>query len=513
MLTSELSRAPARPILAPPVAEPGREHRRPPERRRVTHWAVLFVLLAAYVALLQVVYRDKVSPVFEYLNLLYRSPDRLNYTVALVLVAVTALAMPRRIRRPSDLILWAMFVMVATPSIVVPQYADILPATKALELAVVVAVVFLLVIWGARVGPSWALRVARLPTSDLWTFLLVVSLLTYGYMAITTGLSFRMVGLGDVWEIRSVYRDQIAVHGPLLAYLVRLQGNVVNPLLIVRGIYTRRWWMVLLGCLGQIPIYAATGFKLTLLSIPAIIALTLLFRWRTRPRGSTILLGVVALIVAVLAVDHLLNGMLYTQVFVNRLLLSPGILTAAHVMVFTDLPKAHWGYSFLSPFVTYPYAETPEFMVGAQMFGQPQTSANASLFGDGYSNFGYPGVLIEAAVLVLLLWLVDAAARHLPLGVSSAILLVPTVALANTSVFTSILSNGFAYAILLMACLPAVGWSREGRGRSGGSPPDGPTRRGRHRRDGTAFGGGHRPMSGGSTSLAIPLSDPPWRYQ
>ncbi|XTZ16661.1 hypothetical protein ACQSSU_04520 [Micromonospora echinospora] len=458
-----------------PGSEVGRDRdlapRRPPPARR---WLVL-LLLAGYVALLHYVYQYEVSTLFGYLNLVYRTADPWNYALVLGMVALVALAMPHRIRQPSDFILWILFVTVVTPSLVVPQYADILSAAASLELAVVVAAVFLLVIWGARLAPSWALRIRGVHVLDVWAIVVVLSLITYAYMAVTAGLSFRLVGLGDVWEIRSTYRDQVAASGPVLGYLVRLQGNVLNPLLIARGLYTRRWTMALLGGIGQIPLFAATGFKLTLLSIPAIVLLVLFFRWQARPRAWTILAGVVAVVVAALVVDALLDSLLYTQIFVNRMFLAPGVATAAHVMVFADLPKARWGYSFLRPFVDYPYDQVPDHMVGAVMFGRPETSANASLFGDGYSNLGYGGVLIEAVVLVLLLWVVDGAARHLPLKVSGVILLVPSIALANVSVFTSILSNGFAYAIVLMACLPAGGWERGGPARARHAGPSGVT--------------------------------------
>ncbi|MEU4567441.1 hypothetical protein [Micromonospora sp. NPDC023956] len=448
---------------------PGPARHRPPPGRR---WLTLLVL-AGYVALLHHVYQHDVAPLFEYLNLVYRTPDPWNYALVLGMVTLVALAMPQRIGRPSDFVLWILFVMVVTPSIVVPQYADILSTGASVELAAVVAAVFLLVIFGARIGPSWTLRVRGIHVLDVWAIVVVLSLITYAYMAVTAGLSFRLVGLGDVWEIRSAYRDQVVASGPVLGYLVRLQGHVLNPLLLARGLYARRWTMALLGAVGQIPIFAATGFKLTLLSIPAIVLLVLLFRWQNRPRGWTILAGIVGVVVAALVADALLDSLLYTQVFVNRMFLAPGVATAAHVMVFADIPKARWGHSFLRPFVDYPYDQVPDHLVGAVMFGRPQTSANASLFGDGYSNLGYGGVLVEAVVLVLLLWAVDGAARHLPLKVSGAILLVPSIALANVSVFTSILSNGFLYAIVLMACLPAAGWERGGPARPRHRPPAG----------------------------------------
>ncbi|BCL16649.1 oligosaccharide repeat unit polymerase [Micromonospora sagamiensis] len=476
MRTLDRPGAPSRLTHPWPGPQAGRVDEPSPDRPHPERRWLLLIPLAGYVTLLHHAYQHEIVPLFEYLNLVYRTPDTWNYALALGMVAVVAVLMPQRIRRPSDFVLWVLFVMAVVPSIVVPQYADILPASESLELAAVVAAVFLLVVGGARFGPSGTLRVRGIQFFDVWAIVVVLSLITYAYMTLTAGLSFRLVGLGDVWEIRSAYRDQVAASGPVLGYLVRLQGNVLNPLLIARGIYARRWTMALLGGVGQIPIFAATGFKLTLLSIPAIVALALLFRGRGSPRAWTIVAGVVGIIAAALVADALLGSFLYTQVFVNRLFIAPGVVTAAHVMVFADLPKARWGHSFLRPFVDYPYDQVPDHLVGAVMFEQPQTSANASLFGDGYSNLGYGGVLIEAAVLVLLLWAIDGAARHLPLKVSGAILLVPAVALANMSVFTSILSNGFAYAIVLMACLPAAGWDRAEhvRGTSGGPPGTSP---------------------------------------
>ena len=171
-----------------------------------------------------------------------------------------------------------------------------------------------------------------------------------------------------------------------------------------------------------------------------------------------ILVGTMVSTIVALIVDKIQGGLLYTEIFVDRLLLAPGYLTAAHVMVFQGKPKAEWGYSFMAPFVHYPYKDTPDFIVGRVFFGSAATSANANFFGDGYSNLGYPGMFIEALALVVILWLIDSAGRHLPLPVSALILLVPTLALVNSSVFTSLLTDGYLAAIVIMACLPPGGW-------------------------------------------------------
>ena len=443
--------------------------------------------LAVYAVALHWTYQTRISPAFSYLGLRYREPNYLYYFLAFGLVCGTAFLMPAKLRRPSDFILWVLFVMAAVPSILVPQYGDIITEGRSLELAIYVALSFGLVVFLAPRAPQRLIKRITLglvvllpprfrqrfikriivPPPLFWWVVILVSVGTYGYFLFTTGLSFKFVSIGAVRDIRFQYRDQIAVTGPALGYLVRLQGNVLNPLIIAFGVYSRRWSLVMTGAVGQLLIFAITGFKLTLLSPIALIAVAVLFRIRREPSGQMILAGTMASMAAALIVDAIRGGLLFTEVFVNRLLLTPGVLTAAHVMVFQGKPKAEWGYSFMAPFVDSPYKETPAFMVGRIFTGDTATSANANFFADGFANLGYAGMFVEALALVVILWLIDSAGRHIPLPVTALILLLPTLALVNSGVFTSLLTNGYLAAMVVLACLPPGGW---------GTPPHSWTR-------------------------------------
>ena len=151
----------------------------------------------------------------------------------------------------------------------------------------------------------------------------------------------------------------------------------------------------------------------------------------------------------------------WTSLIVRRFLITPGLLTAGYVAVFSDMEKAKFGYSFLSPFFGYPYAAEPADIVGAEFFGQPTTHANANMLADGFANLGHPGMLLECLVLVGLLWLIDDATRGLPVGVAAMVFFVLTLSLADSGIFTSILTDGFLLAILICACMPRTGWSPE----------------------------------------------------
>jgi hypothetical protein len=423
-------------------------------------------LIAIYAVMLHWTYQTQIAPAFYYLGSRYRDPDMVSYAFAGVMVLILSWAMPYQLRRVSDFVLWVLFVMAAIPCILVPQYADILDRDRSLVLAAMVAGNFLLVTVLTRLSPAAIHLRFKVEPSLLWTGVLVVSLGFYGYLLMTTGLQFRAFGnLGDARAIRFEYRDHITSAGPILGYLVRLQGNVLNPLLVAKGIYSRRWWMAGAGTFGQLLIFSLTGYKITLLSAVALLVLAVMFARSNTRNGSLVLWGITALSLVSLAVDRARGQLMLTELFVDRLILVPGTLTAAHVLVFDPLEKMRWSYSIMSPFFDNPYGTTPAYIVGAQFSGQAGTTANANLFADGFANLGWSGITIEALLLVVLLWLLDGASRHLPLPVACCILLVPAQALVNGSVLTSILSGGIGAAIAVMAVLPEDGWGQ------GSKPP------------------------------------------
>jgi hypothetical protein len=151
----------------------------------------------------------------------------------------------------------------------------------------------------------------------------------------------------------------------------------------------------------------------------------------------------------------------WTSLMVRRFLIMPGLLTAGYVAIFSDMEKARWAYAFLSSFFVYPYVGEPADIVGAEFFGRSGVHANANILADGFANLGHPGMLLECLVLVVLLWLIDDATRGIPLGVASLVFLVLTLSLADSGIFTSILTDGFLLAIVICACLPRTGWSPE----------------------------------------------------
>jgi hypothetical protein len=440
---------------------------------------VVGVAVIAYMALLHAVFQHIVAPDFTYLRYAYRPPEPTAYVVAMALVVALALVLPRRLTRPSHFIAWVLFIVTVAPSIVVPQYADVLPRDESLVLALWVALAYLPVaVFGTRRAIRGVLSRISLPPTAFWTVVLVVAVLTYAYVIATVGLRSALPSLEDVYGLRDEFNTEVASTA-LLGYAVPLLANLINPLIIARGLLRGPWVLVLVGVGGQLFIYSIAGYRAALLSPLAVLAAWLLFRRSTRPPAGAVLIGTIVLVLAVWGLDRLFATNDYTSLIARRLLITPGLLTAGYVSVFDHTDKVAFSHSFLSSFSTYPYAEEPPLLVGDHFFDRPGTHANASFLADGYANLGFPGMILEGLVLAVLLCLVDDACRGLAVRVGALLFVMQALALADSGVFTVMLTHALGATVLTCALAPRTGWSRReraGEGRDGPVPaPEGPT--------------------------------------
>lgn len=428
----------------------------------------------AYAGTLHWVFTTKVSPLFGYLGYTSREPVWQFYLVTLLMAILVALALPSRISRTSDFMLWLLFLMVIAPSMFVAQYSRIVSPGVGLTTSLAIGAAALLTIAIARSVRFRALPRINLSPTSFWLLIGAFSAVVYGYLTLTVGLQIRLVGILDVYDLRDEYRSQLAAVGGPLAYLVAWQGNVVNPAIVVWGVFRRRWAPVILGSFGQLLLFSATGFKTFMLSIPAVLVIQFLFRSRFTSNGSLYAWAAAAFSLCCVALDQVMNSITLTSLFVRRFLLTPGMLTAAYVRFFSENPKLYLSHSIAHGWMTYPYDVPYTKAVGEYMTGRRGVSMNANVYADGFANAGWWGVGISAVLLGLLLALLDSASKGLPLAVCAGMVLMPSITLSNSALFTSIWSHGVGLVIVMLAVAPRSGWPRRpdpgsADGSSGGS--------------------------------------------
>ncbi len=430
----------------------------PFQRTPVGARAAVITAVVVLIAAVHLSYQYVVAPIYGYTGLTYTTPDFWLYSAMLALTVSLALIMPIRLAGPADFILWVLYIIVVIPSMTVSLLAQTLDGTTQLMLGFVITACFGAAILACRAPVEHiAARIAKLSPRAFWIIIAALSALTYLMLAASGSLRLALPGLTDVYSVRSSFVGQTAANR-LVHYLVPNQANVVNPLIIAAGLRQRRVWLVVAGIAGELLLYGTAGYKTVLFAAPAVLIVAFFFRAGRRPRGAMITLAFSGVIAGSALVDQLLSTPWLTSLFTRRFIDIPGVLTGAWINVFSDAPKAHFAYSFLSPFLTYRYDVTPAYVVAAKYFGDSKMDANANLFADGFANFGWAGVAFEAAVLAVILVSMKAFSTGLPVQLTAMLVLMPSITLANTSVLTSLLTHGILLAILLMAFAPRGIW-------------------------------------------------------
>lgn len=420
-----------------------------------------FILIPTGVALyafaLHWVYSSIIQPAFAYAGQRYAPADLTILLLVWMIATATALTLPRRITRPSSTMLWVLYIVTMAPTILMSPYLGIMDQWESVRTAVGFGIAFSGICLLVRRRKPARLIIPRPSPTSFWLIIGVFTAFVYIYMANTVGISFRFLSIFDVYDVRDDYAEALA-GGGILGYLISPQANVVNPIIIARGIYSRRWGLVALGITLQLILYSTTGFKTVLFGIPAVIIVSLLFRANLRPRGILFLWGATALIAVAATIDELTDSIVWSSLFARRFLITPARLSGQYVEFYSNNPFEMLSHSILAPFIDPPHPYGPARMISIVAIGEPTASMNANFFADGYAHFGWFGVAGAALILAIYLRVLDRAAYGLPAAVSSLAVILPAVTLSNTSILTSMLTHGLVLLVFMLMIAPRGGW-------------------------------------------------------
>jgi hypothetical protein len=439
-----------------------------PSARSIGLMIVLFVTTCGYALGIRWVYAALVTDDFSYLGYFYETGPWPFTVLTIFMAACVSLLMPRSIDRVSQVVLWVLFAVCVVPSMTMVDFTGYVDHRLALAVTAVTGLSFSIVVIGVRRRKAIVVT-HRFPPRVVWSVIIGYSLVTYGLMTATMGLSLHLVSLTDVYDVRDEYKTQLAGAG-ILAYLISPQANIVNPFLIARGLIKRQWPVVAAGIVGQLLIYSASGLKSVLFSTPTVLIIALLIRNRSRLSPIAFAVGPVILMVAAALADKASASSTWTSLFSRRFLFTPGLLSSVYTRYFTDNPQAHLGQSILKWWVASPYEQAPPNLVGQFLRPDSKLIANANIFADGFANFGWWGVIGAGVGLLVYLRLLDRCSAGLPLSATAMTLIIPSITLSNAALLTAMLSHGLAVALVLLWIAPRTGWEAGKASKSSGSP-------------------------------------------
>ncbi|MCH9684896.1 MAG: hypothetical protein K0V04_25900 [Deltaproteobacteria bacterium] len=425
--------------------------------------ALLVGLAAVYVVLLQWTYVHDLHPRWAYMGLEHHAPAAWVRGTLSVLAVVPALWMPRALGRPSQIGLWFLYLLVYVPSLLVPMESVGGPPGRWIGLGVMLL--------GCMAGLCWSYvlplgRRARMDAPEasprFWLWFGVAAVGLHVAVVVKFGLPQSLPSWAEIYDVRAEFGDVARSGGRLGAYAVAWAANVINPVLIAWGVVRRRPGVVLLGVAGQLLLFGITALKSVVLSAGLIAVVVFVMRDGGRRFGRWMLGGATALLVLGMLEAHFADGQLVAGVLVRRTVVVPGQLMGLYVDYYAQHEHAWLGHSVLEGLVPHASAVAPPRLVGGQYFASV-ASANASVWADGYANFGGLGMAAATGLLAAVLWAYDRAAVGLPGALAAALFALPAFNLANSALLTSLLTHGVLLVIGVAALLPRVD-------RAGGQP-------------------------------------------
>lgn len=367
---------------------------------------------------------------------------------------IPLLWMPLAVERPSELLLWGLYLMVIMPTGVVANYSFLTYWQAVLMLLVMCVGMLWLRLF--QYLPLLRIRRIRLSRVAFWSALLVISVVFNGLVLREYGATMRLVGIEEVYQQRAIWAGAPA--GFLVSYAQSWQAGVINVFLLAYGVYFRRWSLVILGLAGELFLFAVAAQRI-LLFVPVMMAGVWLLGRQPGYRFAPLAVGGVGTlygIASILPVDSSPLARLFAQFTLHRLVTNNGVLSTLYFDFFRSNPQVMFSeVKPLNAILQSPYTINYKEAMGWHYWGFVN-DPNANLMADGYAQLGYTGVLIECAILGIAFWILDSVARSssLPRRFVLLCLTMQIASVANGQIPNMLLGGGFALTVLLLYVIP-----------------------------------------------------------
>jgi hypothetical protein len=434
-------------------------------RRDLLHGLAERLLLAGLFAVFILLYRRIyilwLVPVFWSMNFTYHPPRPGYESLAWALALLPTLWLPLSLRRPSQLIYWSIYVIVFIPSMFVPMYMALMNPRDIRTLMLVLTASFLV----AGIGyllPLPRIQLKPLSPRFFWTLLYAGVAIADIWIIAVFHSDMRLVSLGQFYDVRLRSRDVLS--GSLVGYAMLPMAATINPLLVARGLLSRKLMPFLIGAAGEVLIMACQATKSAAFSTVAVILVYYLVRYGGRrfaismAAGAVSLLGVLTAIASVASYAGSAMANLALAVIFERLFATPGMLSAEYYQFFSVNRLTYFSHvKGISAFVTYPYAQPLGFEIANYYNGNPILNANAHFWmTDGMAALGLPGIVLISFVLAGVLWVLDASLARHDLAFAAAALAYQASQICNGGLLSAVATGGLLVGFFVYALMPPL---------------------------------------------------------
>jgi hypothetical protein len=419
-------------------------------------------LVCVFVALFTNIYTHDLAPVFGYMRMTYNEPETIPHVLAWVLALVPATFLSLKLEKPSQFILWLLYIGIYIPSTVVPLYMRLRPEWEiiALDAVLLLGLALLALITHRKTKPyAWKETDGRAFWGVLWTVFVGAAI----YIVVTFGSNLRLVGLNDVYTSGLRISSRSIFDNSYVGFAVMLMYSTVNPLLLALGLQNRKIVLVAAGVAGQFLCYSTGGLKMIVLSIALVLFVHTVIRRSMRRAAHALMAAFIGLLLTfqfATTVSDRDNGKVLTlETLVMRSLAIPGLLTAEYHDYFSEHPRLHLANT--KPFnwiLSNPLDQEVIFAITSYYTGNYEATSNAHFWAqDGIANFGLYGVLMISIITGLVLRVVDRISARHDAAFATMVFIFTGLNLSNAPLTTTLWSGGVALTCALMVLVKKQG--------------------------------------------------------
>ncbi len=420
---------------------------------------LLFFLVTIYSIILVWGFIVYIVPQWGYFGMDYKPMELGELTLPVLFSIIPMIWMPLKLNRPTMFAYWLLYLFTYIPMIVGVCIDSKFESHNRIIIS------FAYLFGFALINCSYFFSLINFKTNNLsskyfWIFFYTItfSMFIYVVLIFKDSLSFvDILSSVAVYDLRSS-GQKIQNESVFAGYFIMWLSNALFPFLIAVGLVQKQKIKFWVGVVGMIVMYMTMANKQYLFSIILMFIIYRLFKAKSNLKITKFLIYLIipaAFLIYSQTLENSVQELFFplSGIFLLRTIYTSSFMSVYYNLFFENHPYIYFSHiSGINKFVDYPYKNQLGVEVGSNFTSFTDYNANANFFiTDGLSSIGLFGILLMGIICALVFIIFDSLAKKLDLILPILLITNSTVALMNVSLFTTLLSGGLLFYMLLMS--------------------------------------------------------------
>lgn len=408
------------------------------------------LLLFAYFAVLVWANNNYIFFLYDYMGAAKKTVDLGSYAYLPVLAFICALLCGSEIRRPGDLLVTLLIVVLVPHALVLNganRFSPDAEAWSGVSLAVMLGILVIGTANKIRFYPSEGSQ-RRNQGRHVLSLLMMINLAVLAFVVVKSVGYFSLDFTGQ-YVRRALARDAFAA-GSVNGYVSSIGTQAFFPVLFAWGVYKRQWLYTAVGVANVLVLWGAFGQKYPFIVLFLIYGLMVYFRRFGQVKVSWIVLGLVILVLMGVLEYEVFGYSYLNDYLLRRAFIVPSTLLGAVNQFVGEFGINYYSDTLLGVLFGQGRAETLTFRLGSEIFNNSEMNANVNFFAIAYMQLGYVGVLAESMFVALIVMLMNFLFSRYHAFIAIPVALLFATKILEQSLLTVLLGSGVFVMLIFL---------------------------------------------------------------